>query len=129
MDLRLRPYLLINVGLAILFYVLEIIVEYFDPGTEEYMKLSNSANAVFFNFFFWGPIILIILLAKNGVALYLKRRFLPNVNKFLFYLLVGVIFSAVYSWKMHDYSVFIYPLIPLLETLLFGFLYEKSRDK
>ncbi|MFS0917726.1 hypothetical protein [Brevibacillus sp. 179-C 1.1 NHS] len=126
MGFRLKPFLIINLSLAIMFYILEMSVEYFDPGTEEYMKLSNSANAVFFNFFFWTPIFFIVLLAKNGAAIYLKKRVLPKVNIFFYYLLFGIIFSAVYSWMMHDYSVFIYPLIPLLETLLFGFLYENK---
>jgi di/tricarboxylate transporter len=129
MEFKSRPFLIINAVLAILIYWLEITVEYFDPGTEQYMKITNSANAVIFHFLFFSPFFFLVLMVKNGLAVYLKQKFFKKINRPLYYFLVGVVFSLVYTWKIHHYSVFIYPFIPLLETLLFGFFYAKGSTK
>ncbi|RNB55051.1 hypothetical protein EDM57_15565 [Brevibacillus gelatini] len=129
MEFKMKPFLIINAVLSILIYWLEMTVEYFDPGTEQFMKITTSANTVFFYFLLFSPFFFLVLMVKNGLAVYFKQKFFRKINRPLYYFLVAVVFSLVYTWKMHHYSVFVYPMIPLLETLLFGYFYEKGSSK
>lgn len=116
----------INLIMGAYMAALELIINYYDPGLDSFEKVSKQMP--FFAFFYLWGLFSIAALIKNGLSVWFKRWLTQkiSVNSFIYYSLLAIMFTLWYMYEIHPVSAFLYPLIPVSETLLFALVFERK---